>query len=90
MPIHKSDLGVHGEHLLADDNGMLPDEGETLEDLSFAIHPAEPGKDRHANDHGGSPILYDSEEHYLHSVATARTRAANAAKLASEVQNPEE
>ena len=84
MPITKASLGSQGEHLLADDNGNLPDEGETLADLSFAVAPHAPGTNRHSSDHGGSVVLYESEAHYLACVSVARTRAANLAALAAE------
>lgn len=74
MPISKESLGVHGEHILADNNGMIPSEGDTYADLSFGVEPWDPA----------SPILYQGWEHYRSVCLTAQTRAANVAKLAAE------
>jgi hypothetical protein len=75
MPISKASLGVQGEHLLADNNGMIPTPGDSYADLAFGVDPWAPE----------SPIIYDNWEHYLAVCFTAQDRAANAAKLAAEV-----
>lgn len=74
MAIPKTSLGIHGEHLLADDNGMIPSEDESYAALTFAVAPWDPA----------SPILYQHWEHYRSVCLTAQTRAANVAKVAAE------
>ncbi len=74
MPIPKSDLGIYGEHILADDNGMIASEGDGPTAMNFAVDPTSPD----------SPILYHDWGHYYAVCVTAASRAANAAKLAAE------
>jgi hypothetical protein len=74
MPIPKSDLGIYGEHVLADDHGMIAAEGDGPEAMSFAVDPTSPQ----------SPIWYHDWDHYYAVCVTAATRAANLAKLAAE------
>jgi hypothetical protein len=84
VPIKKTDLGPHGEHLLADEDGMVAAEGDTPEALNWGTRHHPGHSEDPAPEEGGHPTRYQSWEHYHAMCVTAGTRADNARKLAGE------